>query len=557
MDPALSESVSVFEPVSLAQARDAEAPRTPTPPPPYQPAASASDEFWVLRDKVERIAQGQEELGRRIAAIELELAEVRAKLDTTTAILQVVAGFLAVVLTIGTVASLIGFIRSESRATEAHKFALAGARDADSRAAQAFQLSAAGETAAQSRAAEVHERFLAGSRETLDLVNATLTLAKEASERAAKTIETRARVTIQELDQEAQSLLTSVPTQDDRALVANPATRSNLRALAHKIAGFEANRFILPEDLQPTPVCLFIRGMDCHLNQQFDEAFRYWRFVALSPAASDHLKSLAWYWIGYEQNNLKRFDDAEQSFDNALQHAQRMPGGRKYELQRILLETRFFNKTKYAPEVLIWPLEQLLEAIKRESPSEELEARRVKIVVTLANVIYQSGRDLQDGGKETESLARFERAEQLYREGAPKDKWALFGLAEMLHLSQVPQKKVEAQGIFKRVRAEAIEESVRREEPRTKVLARTTELMCCLRVPEFRTEAPAIRSLVLQELGRVDERLTVYTQLQKRNVTKAEFQEDLELVMRSGSGGDLVELDNVTPSSKNEPAQLP
>jgi len=416
-------------------------------------------------------------------------------------------------------------VRSEVRATEAHRFALLNATESEKRASQAFVLALAGETATQRRAAEVHEKFLAGSRETLDLVNATLTLAKEASERAAKAIETKARLILDELDQECQSLLASVPAQDDRALVANPTSRSDLRSLAHKISGFEINRFILPEDIQLTPPCLFIRGMDFHLGQQFDDAFRNWRNVALAPGTSNSLKSLAWYWIGYEQNNLNRFGDAEQSFENALQFA---TGGRRYELQRIMIETRFFNKAKYPAASLIQPLENLLDAVSKDVASEDHEARKTKIILTLGNVIGQVGRELAGDGKDVEATKVYERARGLYRQGAERDKWALLGLAEVLY--ELGERD-EAERLFQKVRGEAIEESVRREEPRTKVLARTTELICCLRVPSLNTEAAGIRSLVLQDLGRVDERMTVYSQMQKRNVTKTQFQSDLEKLM--------------------------
>jgi tetratricopeptide (TPR) repeat protein len=279
--------------------------------------------------------------------------------------------------------------------------------------------------------------------------------------------------------------------------------------------------------------------MDFHLNQQFDDALRNWQTVALSPNASQSLKSLAWYWIGYEQNNLNRFNEAEQSFENAAQHSQGIGGNRRFELQRILLETRFFNKERYRAESLVVPFEQLLVSIDKESPSDERDARRIKILVTLANVTYRSGKDaiMAADGHET-AKTRFARARELYSQAAPKDKWAQFGLAEILNLSDVDADRREALAIFKRVRQDAIDESVRREEPRTKVLARTTELVCCLRVPEFKQEVSAIRSLVLQELGRVDERLTVYSQIQRRNVTKTAFQDDLEdLISREVQGG--------------------
>ena len=61
-----------------------------------------------------------------------------------------------------------------------------------------------------------------------------LTLAKDASERAAKLIE-RTRVVVEDLDRESQSLLASVPSQVDRALIANPTSRSDLRSVAQKI----------------------------------------------------------------------------------------------------------------------------------------------------------------------------------------------------------------------------------------------------------------------------------------------------------------------------------
>jgi tetratricopeptide (TPR) repeat protein len=449
--------------------------------------------------------------------------------------------FVGLLLTIGTGASLLGFIKSERRAAEAHSYSLEAARaaesrtadahafgmslarDADKRTNESFAFAIRGQAASQQRSAEVHEQFLSGSRETLDLVNATLNLAKEASERAARTIELKARQTIEELDQEAQGLLASVPAQDDRALIADPGTRSSLRGLAHRVSGFEISGFMLPENIQLTPACIFVRGMDHHLNQNFEEALRSWRSVALSPTAEEGLKSWAWYWIGYEQNNLNRFPEAEQSFENALRLA---TGPRRLELQRIHLETRFFNKAKYNTETLVSPLETLLASIAAQPASEGRDDSRASIEVTLANVLLRLARD-KAGDPVAHTILR--RARDLYS-NASRKKWALFGYAETLAASDVREDQEEAKSVFKRVRAEAIQEAVSREEPRTKVLARSTELVCCLSVPEFRDEAPAIRSLVLQELGRVDARLTVYSQLQRRNVTKKEFLEDLETV---------------------------
>ncbi len=125
----------------------------------------------------------------------------------------------------------------------------------------------------------------------------------------------------------------------------------------------------------------------------------------------------------------------------------------------------------------------------------------------------------------------FKEAKEFYQQVSGQDKWALFGYAEMLYKLG---NESEAQQIFKeQIRKESLSEYVRREEPRTKVLAKTTELICCLRVPDLENEVHSIQSFVLQELGRVDPRLTVYSQVQKRNVTKDEFIKDLEELMQA------------------------
>jgi hypothetical protein len=101
-------------------------------------------------------------------------------------------------------------------------------------------------SSAQNRASEIHGAFLASSKETLELVNATLQLAKEASERAVKSIEDKAIAALADLDQRARDLITRVPREDDHALVANQTRRSKLISLAYEISSFEINQQILP-----------------------------------------------------------------------------------------------------------------------------------------------------------------------------------------------------------------------------------------------------------------------------------------------------------------------
>ena len=392
----------------------------------------------------------------------------------------------------------------------------------DRRAREAHSLSTRGEAAAQKRAAEVHETFLESSKETLELVNATLLLAKEANERAANIIQRKAVELLNTLDGKAKLLITDPGNDDDRALVSKPELRSELRSLAQKINSFETNRFIFPEELPLTPHCLFIRGLDFHLEQQFTDAFECWDGVQLSDASPADLRGLALYWIAYERNNLGHFDAAEANFKRAEEYA---TGLRKFELQRIRIESRFFNTERGPAENSIRPLEDLLVTLSDEPETDELQKRRARITTTLGNVLAEAGREATLKAEHDTAQKYYERAREKYAKAVELEKWARFGLGEVLsYLGEIDKGE---ELLRTQVRQDALSEDVDRIEPRTKVLARTTELMCCVLVSELRKEAPSVCGKVVDALGTVDNRMTVYSQIRKRNVMKGEFKKDL------------------------------
>lgn len=466
------------------------------------PAPSASSQVQETR-----AATPTPELERKFEALERQV-------NTLTNLVTIGGTVLAVFLALGAAGSIFSLWNFERRAREAHALAIRG------------------EGASQQRASEVHQSFLEGSKTTLELVNATLTLAKEAGERAAHFLEEKAREALDALDSEAKGLLATAGGADDRALVADQRRRSSLMSVAQRLGGFEINRFILPRDIKLTPPCLFVRGMDHHLRQQFDDALSYWRQVALDENAEPSLRSLAWYWIGYEYNNLRQFSEAVSSFQQALNFSE---GSRSYELQRIAIESRFFNKKEQRPEDLVAPLEMLLENIGRETQSEELEARRRKICGTLGNILHTIGENFRKGGSPDEAKRHYQRAAQFFSQASERDRWARFGLAEALYRGG----EVEAaRSLFEgSVLADAQTESINRMEPRTKVLARETELICYYRVPRLHERTAHMRSQVLESLGDVDTRLTVYSQLQRRNVSREEFMTDLDELERETTGG--------------------
>jgi tetratricopeptide (TPR) repeat protein len=447
-----------------------------------------------------------------------EIIRLREKVDSVSGTTSLLITILAAVLALGGVTSLFSWARLEFS-----RFKRPGEKMAEDRSTELHTLAVRGETAAQARSDEVHHTFLDGSKKTLELVNDTLSLAKEASERAAKSLEMRAAHLSETLDTKAQHLLTSVPPEDDHALVADPTHTASVRSLAQEIEEFHINTLMLADAFRLSPSCMFIRGMNFHLNQQYEYAVKAWQDVTKTQKDTPaRLSSLAWYWIGYEYNNLGEFDQACQSFGRALDGA---TGARSLELQRIEIESRFFNN-KESSDRLISMLERLITT-KYEGNEEALEAVRRRIQATIGNIYLSTANELRMKSEVIQSGEQYRKAKEHYIL-AEDAKWALLGLAEAYY----GLKDSRAQRIFKEeVRPGAVDEELKRIEPRTKVLARTAELICCIRVKELWDEVPRVHSQVTEALGRVVEGLTVYSQMQRRNVKKDQFRKDLENLM--------------------------
>jgi tetratricopeptide (TPR) repeat protein len=440
----------------------------------------------------------------QIASLKEQIKSLEEK--TTNYLLLMGTVFAAVFAFFGVIPFITGKA-AERRAQESHNLAI-----------ESHNLAIRGEVGSQERAAQVHQTFLAESKNTLELVNATLRLAKDASERAATIIQARAEKLLKDLDRTAKKMLSEA--KDDRDLVTHPKKRSDLLSLANKIQGFEINSFMFPSDLPLTPECLYIRGMDFHLKQQFDDAFEAWLSVALDENAVPPLRSLAWFWIGYEQNNLGLFSEAEKSFENA----ERFEAGiRKFELQRIRLETRFFNRTLGPARNSVGAFENLLRSFDGIAESDEIRGHLARAWTTFGNILVETGREETDKG-EAEKL--FKRAQSAFAQVSDQSPWALFGLGQSFaYLGQ----NAEAEEILAgKARKNAQAEYINRVEPRTKVLARTTEIICCALVEGLKKDVHSVYGDLIEAIGLVDHRLTIYSQFQKRNVSREEFRSDLD-----------------------------
>ena len=198
----------------------------------------------------------------------------------------------------------------------------------------------------------------------------------------------------------------------------------------------------------------------------------------------------------------------------------------KYELERIKIESKFFDFPKYTPDKLLPEIETLYEAIKKETVTEEFLKVRSNIGGTLGNIYYQLG----NTSNEEKAKEYYKKAKSIFYEAPIKNKWVWFGYGESCYkLDEIQEAE---NTLLNKVKSEAEFEYSTRLEPRTKVLGQTTVLICSIRVKSLHKNINTIYNLIKTTLGGVDERLTVYSQIQRRNVDKRQFLKDLDELMK-------------------------
>ena len=450
-------------------------------------------------------------------------AVISKNVDNLTLIFSIFSGIIGFIMVFGTITSFITWNTDRKRSNETYHLA----KERDNQNSQREVIMNARQDTLydmaltkDKEASKRDERIFGKSEETLRLVNETLQLAKDASERASKSLEDKLAKKHNELEQESAELIEeSKALKNYKVLVENSTYRSNLTTLAQEITGLQNNQNILEKDVLLHPNCSFIRGMDFHLNQHFKPAIKYWKLVKEHPNVSIPLKIMALYWIAYEQNNLKDFDNATSNFELASNLA---VGALKYELERIKIESKFFDSKNYEPESLLPEIEELNNRINKESENEEIKKYKSAITNTLGNIYHQLG-NINEGEISKEY---YTKAKKAFAASPIKNKWTWFGYGESCYkLDEIE----EAEGIFlNKVKAEAEFDYSTRPEPRTKVLGQTTVLICSVRVKTLNESVNTIYNLIKATLGGVDERLTVYSQFQRRNVEKKEYLNDLD-----------------------------
>lgn len=393
---------------------------------------------------------------------------------------------------------------------------------------------------------------------TIALVNRTLELAVQASERSAKSLQIRLKNILEQIEKESNNLIKKCNAfDDDKNLTAKKQTQNEIHRIGNKIEGLENNLVILDQEglddsqmIKLTPYSKFIKGANQYLNEQFDDAISIWTELLdeeIKGADADKLKSLTYYWIGYVNNNLANFDEGNRNFQEAEKLTKT---ARKYELQRMQIETRFFNNEK--PSSISKDFEKLLTLIGSDNQLTDAQkhSRKSKVLNTLGNVYYSIFKEAKDDNEKMEFLKKSKETffevlniksdheiinavNEMDNETKDKQKWVLFGLAEsMYHIDNSENRKIAIELFEKEIIKLAETEYENREEKRTKVLAKTCQLLCSYRInPKDKDKLENLRAMIEIPLSDLNHQLTIYSQLVRKNIEYTEFKSQLKQII--------------------------
>jgi tetratricopeptide (TPR) repeat protein len=442
---------------------------------------------------------------RELDNLQHQVDSLRDQQNLVLTVLLVPLGLLIAVLFSGGLYGIVTSVRNENRVRQMHEFAVASG------------------TASELRVEQANSTFLGASQQTLTLVNETLQLAKDASERAAQTLAQKANRSLEAIDDRAQDAIRpGLLSSEFRDVVEEASIRSSIIEVANELSSIEG--YLRLQDVDLTDNCYFVKGIERHLRQDPHSAVRnLWE--AVEHSNDTDLVGTALYWIGYEYNNLGNFLDAERTFRRALER-QSTSSARFFELKRISIESRFFqvarnvgSSTTGSARGQIAGIESELHDLLKETPKRD-EFKRVSGMTrtTHGNVLSWAT---------THSTERSVRERLLHDsaklfEEAGDSLWPLFGLLEC----QTKLKRKPSQTGYKRVIDLAVDRLARRLEPRSLVLLHETRLIAEIRLRRTSEVDAAYRDLQAA-LNQVDRDLTIYSQQERWNLKSDEYQKEV------------------------------
>jgi tetratricopeptide (TPR) repeat protein len=274
------------------------------------------------------------------------------------------------------------------------------------RVSQLHELSVAGEMSSQRRTEQSYSTFFEQSQTTLSLVNETLQLAKDATDQAAKSMDDKAKLRIDAIEEKAQKLMLGLSHEFD-AVVFDQETRHELEDIAKELSTLEG--YLSLQKIKLGHYTQFVKAIDRFLNDETEAALAELQLASQDPIVGD-LQKFIEYWIGYILTTVGQYSEAIEQFkhdelsipENSSQYVQ---------LERIIIETEFFLIAKEKPKAARGAKSET----ERDEESKVVDSRSPKVrfedVASLLDRLSALSRKLEgSSAKEEEKHTRMEVA---------------------------------------------------------------------------------------------------------------------------------------------------
>ncbi len=264
---------------------------------------------------------GPEDLGDEVNRLSLELDSTEKIIDMMLIPITVLVSILAA----GGILGVVYSVRDQRRAGQLH------------------ELTVGGEVAAQRRSEQSYGSFFEQSQTTISLVNDTLQLAKEANDRAMKSMQSKAQARVDEIEERSQTLLIEVFGDEEFELIINdPRRRDELHDIAAELRSLEG--YLSLQEIKLPQYTKFIKALDQFLLDDTEAAIDALR-LAFQESAVGELRRFIEYWLGYMLTTTGNYEEAVSKFRDDEKDLDK--GDSEYfQLDRIIAETEFFDIAK-------------------------------------------------------------------------------------------------------------------------------------------------------------------------------------------------------------------
>lgn len=388
------------------------------------------------------------------------------------------------------------------------------------RTSQAHGLFVAGETAQQARTETLHSTLLDASEKTITLVNQTLALARDSTERATKALSDRAEQLVHEVGEGMAALIARVMMDENfeeklfKLLVEEPSNRRKLTQLSDRLATVEG--YLAFQDIELDPGAYLVKGMALHLDQDDQAAIPLLERAAEATGVGLRLRLCAYYFIGYAYNNIGDYRSAATAFDTGHSRASDRAALRN-EFARMAAESRFFELVRKHLE----GRDNVVESVKglvselTDLRSNVTSQARANLNQTLGNIHLFLAR-------EADCEASYQAAFSLFHE-AGEGLWAKFGQLEIIKEASDKIVAMENPPAVKEVEGLATQKIQTRVEPRSLALLHLATAKCRIWREASNVSVRAALSAVNDQMGKVDSDLRLYSLWLRSNVTRPQF----------------------------------